>query len=192
MHNPNSLFTTLLFGSILLFGGPAAAVIALSAGRLQVMRVPRPALVWICSVPPSRCARSSMLRSPRLPPPPATAASADGVVCLGGGSVTGAAKAVALRTGLPVVAIPTTYAGSEVTPVWGLSADGRKRTGTDPRVRPALVVYDPDRKRTISAETGSEDGMAGPPGRSSTGNRASPAGTVARRATTASCKMNSS
>ena len=47
-------------------------------------------------------------------------------------------------TALPVVAVPTTYAGSEMTPVWGLTEDGVKRTGRDPRVLPASVVYDPE------------------------------------------------
>jgi maleylacetate reductase len=72
----------------------------------------------------------------------ATAHDVDAVVSVGGGSATGLAKAVALTTGLPVVAVPTTYAGSEATAVWGLTEDGRKTTGTDPRVLPRSVVYD--------------------------------------------------
>lgn len=67
---------------------------------------------------------------------------ADLVVSVGGGSTTGLAKAVALTTGLPVLAVPTTYAGSEATDVWGLTQDGRKTTGSDPRVLPRCVVYD--------------------------------------------------
>jgi maleylacetate reductase len=66
----------------------------------------------------------------------------DVVVSIGGGSTTGLAKAVALTTGLPIVAVPTTYAGSEATAVWGVTEDGRKRTGTNPRVLPRAVVYD--------------------------------------------------
>ncbi|SDY65641.1 maleylacetate reductase [Herbiconiux ginsengi] len=68
----------------------------------------------------------------------------DGLIAVGGGSAVGAAKAVALDTGLPILAIPTTYAGSEVTPVWGRTVDGVKRTGRDPRVLPQVVLYDPD------------------------------------------------
>ena len=54
----------------------------------------------------------------------------------------GLAKAIALTTGLPVVAVPTTYAGSEATAVWGLTEGDRKTTGTDPRVLPKVIVYD--------------------------------------------------
>ena len=67
---------------------------------------------------------------------------ADVLVCVGGGSTTGLAKAVALTTGLPIVAVPTTYAGSEATDVWGLTEGGRKTTGVDPRVLPRAIVYD--------------------------------------------------
>src|SRR3954454_22202852 len=67
---------------------------------------------------------------------------ADVLVSVGGGSTTGLAKAVALTTGLPIVAVPTTYAGSEATNVWGLTEGSRKTTGTDPRVLPRSVVYD--------------------------------------------------
>jgi alcohol dehydrogenase class IV len=66
----------------------------------------------------------------------------DALVCVGGGSTTGLAKAVALTTGLPIVAVPTTYAGSEATPAWGLTEGGRKTTGIDPAVLPRAVVYD--------------------------------------------------
>jgi maleylacetate reductase len=68
---------------------------------------------------------------------------ADALISIGGGSTTGTAKAVALTTGLPIVAVPTTYAGSEVTPVWGLTEGGRKTTGTDLRVLSRVVLYDP-------------------------------------------------
>ncbi len=79
----------------------------------------------------------------------AAAADVDGVLSIGGGSTTGLAKAVALRTGLPVVAVPTTYAGSEVTPVWGITESGRKTTGRDLRVLPRVVVYDPELTTTL-------------------------------------------
>jgi len=74
----------------------------------------------------------------------AAVAGADALLSVGGGSATGTAKAVALTTGLPVIAVPTTYAGSEVTPVWGITEGERKTTGTDLRVLPRLVIYDPE------------------------------------------------
>lgn len=66
----------------------------------------------------------------------------DLLVCVGGGSTTGLAKAVALTSGIPIVAVPTTYAGSEATNVWGLTEASRKTTGVDDRVLPVSVVYD--------------------------------------------------
>ncbi|MEO8906917.1 MAG: iron-containing alcohol dehydrogenase, partial [Microbacteriaceae bacterium] len=71
----------------------------------------------------------------------ATDARADVIVSIGGGSATGLAKAIALTTGLPIIAVPTTFAGSEATDVWGVTTDGRKTTGSDPRVLPAAVIY---------------------------------------------------
>ena len=76
-------------------------------------------------------------------------AEADGVVAIGGGSAVGLAKALALETALPVVAIPTTYAGSEMTSVWGLTERGAKRTGRNEVVRPKTVIYDPELTRTL-------------------------------------------
>ncbi|MFE9448131.1 maleylacetate reductase [Streptomyces sp. NPDC006739] len=73
----------------------------------------------------------------------ARAAGADGCVAVGGGSAIGLGKAIALRTGLPLIAVPSTYSGSEMTPVWGLTEHGAKRTGRDPAVLPRTVVYDP-------------------------------------------------
>ncbi|MFG1623891.1 maleylacetate reductase [Kribbella sp. NPDC049227] len=67
---------------------------------------------------------------------------ADGLVAIGGGSAIGLAKAVALTRELPIVAVPTTYAGSEMTPVWGETSGGSKTTGTDLKVLPKVVVYD--------------------------------------------------
>lgn len=78
--------------------------------------------------------------------------AADALLCIGGGSTTGTAKAVALETGLPIVAVPTTYAGSEMTPIWGLTEGRRKTTGTSRSVLPAVVVYDPE--LTVSLPAG--------------------------------------
>ena len=72
----------------------------------------------------------------------ARAEQADAVVTIGGGSATGLAKIVAREEGLPIVAVPTTFAGSEATNVWGITQDDRKVTGVDNRVLPRVVVYD--------------------------------------------------
>jgi maleylacetate reductase len=68
---------------------------------------------------------------------------ADCAVAIGGGSTTGLGKAIALDSGLPILAIPTTYAGSEMTPIYGITEAGLKRTGKDARVLPRTVIYDP-------------------------------------------------
>jgi maleylacetate reductase len=76
-------------------------------------------------------------------------AAVDGIVAVGGGSTTGLSKALALRTGLPQVILPTTYAGSEVTPVLGETQDGRKVTRSSPDILPETVVYDVDFTLTL-------------------------------------------
>jgi maleylacetate reductase len=83
---------------------------------------------------------------------------ADGVVTLGGGSATGLGKAVAL-SGIPLVAVPTTYAGSEMTPIWGMTTAGRKETGRDPLVLPKTVVYDPELTLGLPPSTTGASGM---------------------------------
>ena len=69
---------------------------------------------------------------------------ADCAVAIGGGSTIGLGKAIALEAPIPIIAIPTTYAGSEMTPIYGITEGGLKRTGKDVRVLPRSVVYDPD------------------------------------------------
>jgi maleylacetate reductase len=83
---------------------------------------------------------------------------ADCVVAAGGGSTIGLAKAIALNSALPILAVPTTYAGSEMTPIYGLTEGGLKRTGRDRRVLPKTVIYDPyltlDLPLTLSIASG--------------------------------------
>jgi maleylacetate reductase len=74
---------------------------------------------------------------------------ADCAVAIGGGSTTGLGKAIALDSGLPIIAIPTTYAGSEMTPIYGLTEGGVKQTGRDARVLPRTVIYDPELTLTL-------------------------------------------
>ncbi|AET95541.1 maleylacetate reductase (plasmid) [Burkholderia sp. SFA1] len=73
----------------------------------------------------------------------ADSVNADCAIAIGGGSTTGLGKAIALETALPIIAIPTTYAGSEMTPIYGLTENGIKKTGRDARVLPKTVIYDP-------------------------------------------------
>jgi maleylacetate reductase len=74
----------------------------------------------------------------------AEAARADGIVAAGGGSAIGLAKIIARDAGLAIIAVPTTYSGSEATPIWGTSEGERKTTGRDPKVVPRTVIYDPE------------------------------------------------
>lgn len=76
----------------------------------------------------------------------------DLLISFGGGSAAGLAKAVALTTGLPIIAIPTTYSGSEATNMWGITEASRKTTGIDDRVLPVTVIY--DAALTLSLPTG--------------------------------------
>jgi maleylacetate reductase len=79
----------------------------------------------------------------------ARAAGADGLLAVGGGSAIGVAKAVALTSGRPIVAVPTTYSGSEMTAVYGVTEGGRKHTGRDEAVRPRTAIYDADLVRGL-------------------------------------------
>ena len=83
----------------------------------------------------------------------------DALLTLGGGSPVGLAKAVALERGTPIVAIPTTYAGSEMTSIWGMTDGDQKRTGRDPRVAPRLVIYDPLLTLSLPADVSASSGM---------------------------------
>ena len=73
----------------------------------------------------------------------ARSSAADGIAAIGGGSTVGLAKAIARELDLPIIAVPTSFAGSEMTSVWGETANGEKTTGRDPKARPASVLYDP-------------------------------------------------
>jgi alcohol dehydrogenase class IV len=84
---------------------------------------------------------------------------ADCCVAVGGGSTIGFGKAIALTSGLPVVAVPTTYSGSEMTPIWGLSEGGLKKTGRDPKVLPKTVIYDPELTLDLPPAVSAASGM---------------------------------
>jgi maleylacetate reductase len=84
---------------------------------------------------------------------------ADGFLAVGGGSTVGLAKAIALVSALPIVAVPTTYAGSEMTPIFGITEDGIKTTGRDPRVLPRTVIYDPELTLSLPPSLSAASGL---------------------------------
>ncbi len=84
---------------------------------------------------------------------------ADCCLALGGGSTIGLAKAIALESGLPIVAVPTTYSGSEMTTIWGMTEGGVKTTGRDPRVLPRTVIYDPSLTLSLPGSVAGPSGM---------------------------------
>lgn len=84
-------------------------------------------------------------------------ADVDVLICVGGGSTTGLAKAVALTSGVPIIAVPTTYAGSEATRMWGMT----KETGIDDAVLPATVIYDSELTTSLPADLTVASGFNG-------------------------------
>ena len=85
--------------------------------------------------------------------------SADCVVSIGGGSTIGLGKAISIRTGLPHICIPTTYAGSEMTPILGETQDGKKTTRSDPKILPGTVIYDVDFTMTLPPALSATSGV---------------------------------
>src|SRR3989441_7595255 len=77
---------------------------------------------------------------------------ADCYVAIGGGSTIGLGKAIALETGMPIVAVPTTFAGSEMTPIYGLTEAGIKKTGRDRKVLPPTRLFHPPLNLTFAAQ----------------------------------------
>ncbi|KAL2850332.1 hypothetical protein BJY01DRAFT_233279 [Aspergillus pseudoustus] len=85
--------------------------------------------------------------------------NADVVVSIGGGSTIGLGKAISIRTGLYHICIPTTYAGSEMTPILGETADGLKKTRSDPKILPGTVIYDVDLTMTLPSAMSATSGV---------------------------------
>ena len=83
----------------------------------------------------------------------------DGTIALGGGSSTGLGKAIAFRTDLPQLVIPTSYAGSEMTNILGETQDAAKITKRDAKIQPEAVIYDPDLLATLPPQFGATSGM---------------------------------
>jgi maleylacetate reductase len=85
--------------------------------------------------------------------------AADALVAVGGGSTTGLGKAIALRTNLPQIVLPTTYAGSEMTPILGETSGGAKTTQRSPKVLPEVVIYDVDLTLGLPPAVSASSGM---------------------------------
>lgn len=125
---------------------PLAKSIATDLGDLAVaefgevrQHVPEPLAVAVCEV--------------------AAEHRIDAVVTVGGGSAVGLGKVVAHTMSVPVVAVPTTYAGSELTDVWGMTSNGTKRIESDPRVLPRVVIYDPETTVDLPARATASTGF---------------------------------
>jgi maleylacetate reductase len=88
-----------------------------------------------------------------------TAENCDGTIALGGGSSTGLGKAIAMRTDLPQLVIPTSYAGSEMTNILGETSAGAKTTRRDAKIQPESVIYDPDLLATLPDSFAATSGM---------------------------------
>lgn len=91
----------------------------------------------------------------------ASEAKVDALVTVGGGSTIGLGKAVALTSGLPLIAVPTTYAGSEATDMWGMTEHRTKTTGLDPKVLPVAVMYDAALSRSLPVGLSVASGLNG-------------------------------
>jgi maleylacetate reductase len=89
----------------------------------------------------------------------ATELNVDGVVAIGGGSTTGLGKAIALRTDLPQIVVPTSYAGSEMTSILGETRDGLKTTQSSPKILPETVIYDVDLTMTMPRSLSAASGL---------------------------------
>lgn len=100
---------------------------------------------------PVEVARAARAEAQRL--------GADCYVAVGGGSTIGLGKAIALESAQPIIAVPTTYAGSEVTPIYGLTEGRLKKTGRDARVLPRTVLYDPALTLSLPADISAASGM---------------------------------
>ncbi len=139
--------------------GVGRALIVRTPGRTQsvdeIAAALKHRLAGVCALAaphvPANCVAAALAEVDRVKP--------DGIVAIGGGSAIGLAKAIALNRSLPVIALPTTYAGSEMTSVYGITDGGQKRTGRDPRVAPRLVIYDPDVTMSLPAAVSAASGM---------------------------------
>ncbi|KAL7941926.1 hypothetical protein V8C42DRAFT_163881 [Trichoderma barbatum] len=84
---------------------------------------------------------------------------ADCIVSIGGGSAVGLGKTLFVRTGLPHICIPTTYSGSEMTPIVGQTENRIKVTHVDRKAIPAVVIYDVNLTLTLPTNISATSGL---------------------------------
>ncbi len=170
---PHARFTAEWSRTRIVFGAGAAAGLAaeldvLRAVRSVILTTPgrAPALTSVRTYLGARVAGVCDLAALHVPIERVRAALAevdrsapDALLAIGGGSAIGLAKAVALERQLPIVAVPTTYAGSEMTSIWGVTDGNVKRVGRDPGVAPRVVVYDPSLTLSLPASVSAASGM---------------------------------
>ena len=84
---------------------------------------------------------------------------ADCLIAVGGGASIGLAKGVALELGIPVIAIPTTYSGSEMTGFCGITIHGIKRMHTSLNMLARTVIYDPELTLELPCEVSAASAM---------------------------------
>ena len=139
--------------------GPTRILLVTTAGRGRALASVRdeigPRLAGVCDRAvmhvPTAIVTAALDDVDRLTP--------DALVAVGGGSAIGLAKAMARQRALPIIAVPTTYAGSEMTSIWGVTDGDRKTTGRDPAVAARLVIYDPVLTLSLSVHTSAASGM---------------------------------
>lgn len=170
---PHLEFTSEWSRARVLFGAGSVAHLpseleALSIKRALIVTTPgrARALPAVRAVLGERSAGVCELAVPHVPIERVRAAVAevdrsdpDAFVAVGGGSAIGLAKAVALERPRPIVAVPTTYSGSEMTSIWGTTEGDFKRTGRNALVAPRLVIYDPSLTVSLPLRTSGASGI---------------------------------
>ena len=143
-------------------------ITALGAGRALVLSTPEQAaqaedlakrLGQRCAGVFARAVMHVPVETARQARDEAQRLHADCAIAIGGGSTTGLGKAIALESSLPILAIPTTYAGSEMTTIYGITEGGMKKTGRDARVLPKTVIYDPELTLSLPPALSATSGM---------------------------------
>jgi maleylacetate reductase len=107
----------------------------------------------VLELPLDPVARWTEVPTDRIADAVAAASSADGVLAVGGGSAIDLGKAISAATGLPLVSVPTTYAGAEWTTYFGVRDPGRRMRGGGAGAHPAAIVYEPDLTLDLPPET---------------------------------------